>query len=472
MVGSWKLVSVPATAPDGKKNDAPFGVNPTGELHYTAEGRVMFMLSYGALPQLSVADRETAPVAERAAARHRISTMPAAAATDGKVTHHIEMSSIQNWVQHRPGARHQGGGPPLTLTTPLPGSGGGASNELVWERIVRALATKPAAGGRTELRREDLSGAPGMEVVVSLATLAPGDEMPSHFHHGIETGYVLRGGMVEAPGRAPMHWSRQAHHEPARRGAWRVQGGTTMPWNCWSCTSWTRASRSTTPASPSMAPLRFILASLLALPLAAHAQQPLPVIDMHLHASSPEAFGGPQTVCTNRDAIEFPPIDRANRATVQQASVRAPHDVGAGHPPENAVQTGAMLQRLNIYGVLDVGRPRQASKPTWPGQEEWSREAPRRYWAAFDFSGDPPARGPTGEVDPAGAHQGAGGDQPSVPGREADRRTLRTLLRAGGAPRHSGRGPPGGRPARRCPRCTGQSLQSRRRPRRWTWSRC
>lgn len=205
VVGSWKLVSVTATAPDGKKNDAPFGVNPTGELHYTAEGRVMFMLSYGARPQLSVADRVTAPVAERAAAfATHFDYAGSYAIADGKVTHHIEMSSIQNWVNTDLVRVIKVEGRRLTLTTPpLPGSGGGASNELVWERIVRAPATKPAAGGRTELRREDLSGAPGMEVVVSLATLAPGDEMPSHFHHGIETGYVLRGGMVEAPGRAP-----------------------------------------------------------------------------------------------------------------------------------------------------------------------------------------------------------------------------------------------------------------------------
>jgi quercetin dioxygenase-like cupin family protein len=49
---------------------------------------------------------------------------------------------------------------------------------------------------RKELRREDLSGAPGMEVVLSVTDLAPGDEITPHFHHGIETGYVLEGGTV------------------------------------------------------------------------------------------------------------------------------------------------------------------------------------------------------------------------------------------------------------------------------------
>jgi quercetin dioxygenase-like cupin family protein len=54
---------------------------------------------------------------------------------------------------------------------------------------------------RKELRRVDLSGAPGMEVVLSISELKPGDEIAAHFHHGVEAGYVLEGGMVEAPGQ-------------------------------------------------------------------------------------------------------------------------------------------------------------------------------------------------------------------------------------------------------------------------------
>lgn len=55
--------------------------------------------------------------------------------------------------------------------------------------------------GRKELRRVDLSGAPGMEVILSLGEYKPGDEIPAHFHNGIEAGYVLEGGMVEVPGK-------------------------------------------------------------------------------------------------------------------------------------------------------------------------------------------------------------------------------------------------------------------------------
>jgi quercetin dioxygenase-like cupin family protein len=73
---------------------------------------------------------------------------------------------------------------------------------------VFALMTVTAASvwaqdspARKELRRVDLSGAPGMEVVLSLIEIKPGDELPAHFHHGVEAGYILEGGMVEVPGK-------------------------------------------------------------------------------------------------------------------------------------------------------------------------------------------------------------------------------------------------------------------------------
>lgn len=83
------------------------------------------------------------------------------------------------------------------------------STQLVLRTLAAALllgsAMQPlhaAEGGtRTELRREPLAGAPGMEVIVSLSELKPGDELPAHFHNGIETGYVLEGGMLQAPGK-------------------------------------------------------------------------------------------------------------------------------------------------------------------------------------------------------------------------------------------------------------------------------
>lgn len=66
--------------------------------------------------------------------------------------------------------------------------------------IAPVLAEEVAAPGRQELRRADLSGAPGMEVILSFQEWKPGDEIAAHLHHGIEAGYFLEGGTVQAPG--------------------------------------------------------------------------------------------------------------------------------------------------------------------------------------------------------------------------------------------------------------------------------
>jgi quercetin dioxygenase-like cupin family protein len=56
---------------------------------------------------------------------------------------------------------------------------------------------------RKELRRVDLSGAMGMEVVSSISEFKPGEELPRHLHHGVEAGYVVQGAMVQNAGQAP-----------------------------------------------------------------------------------------------------------------------------------------------------------------------------------------------------------------------------------------------------------------------------
>jgi hypothetical protein len=56
---------------------------------------------------------------------------------------------------------------------------------------------------RKELRRVDLSGAAGMEVISSISEFKPGEELPRHTHHGVEAGYVVQGAMVQNPGQSP-----------------------------------------------------------------------------------------------------------------------------------------------------------------------------------------------------------------------------------------------------------------------------
>jgi len=66
-----------------------------------------------------------------------------------------------------------------------------------------AVANAQDSPQRKELRRVDLSGAPGIEVISSISEFKPGEELPRHLHHGVEAGYVVQGAMVQNPGQPP-----------------------------------------------------------------------------------------------------------------------------------------------------------------------------------------------------------------------------------------------------------------------------
>jgi len=66
-----------------------------------------------------------------------------------------------------------------------------------------SVAPAQDSAARKELKRADLSGAPGMEVISSITELKPGDEFPRHLHHGVEGGDVVQGSMIQMPGQAP-----------------------------------------------------------------------------------------------------------------------------------------------------------------------------------------------------------------------------------------------------------------------------
>ena len=97
--------------------------------------------------------------------------------------------------------------------------------------LLQMPAAGQSAGPRTELKRVDLSGAPGMEVITSVAEYKPGDEIPLHFHHGVETGYVLQGAMIQMPGKEPGMIATGApisNLRDARHGGYKVVGETNL----------------------------------------------------------------------------------------------------------------------------------------------------------------------------------------------------------------------------------------------------
>jgi len=56
LVGTWRLLSASLSTAGGARDDAPFGLSPTGFLTYTQEGRMSAMISYSARKPLSVID--------------------------------------------------------------------------------------------------------------------------------------------------------------------------------------------------------------------------------------------------------------------------------------------------------------------------------------------------------------------------------------------------------------------------------
>ena len=80
---------------------------------------------------------------------------------------------------------------------------------------------------RKEIRRVDLSGAPGMEVVSSVSEYKPGESIPLHIHHGVEAGIVLQGGMIQLPGKDPVPFPTGAPIMNLRdvpHAGWKVAG--------------------------------------------------------------------------------------------------------------------------------------------------------------------------------------------------------------------------------------------------------
>ena len=137
LVGTWKLVSVSSWTDKGDINRAAHGPNPTGFLTYTSEGRMMVVIAEDGRKPLSVADRVSAPVEERAQA---FSTFMSYAGrytfTGDKVVHHVEVASLQNDVKKDQVRSVKLHGDRLTLRTPPISRGGVLQTfELVWQRL-------------------------------------------------------------------------------------------------------------------------------------------------------------------------------------------------------------------------------------------------------------------------------------------------------------------------------------------------
>ena len=124
---------------------------------------------------------------------------------------------------------------------------------------------------------------------------------------------------------------------------------------------------------------------LFVLPLETHAQrQPLPIIDMHLHASSLDDFGGGMPVCTNDQKIVLRGWD-PKEPIAREKLKHCPSKMPAAATDEALMrETLALLERHNIFAVTTGALERVAA---------WRLAAPDRIIPPHAF-GNPGAPNP------------------------------------------------------------------------------
>jgi hypothetical protein len=98
LIGTWKLISSKDTNEKGEVKDS-YGRNPTGFLTYTADGRMIVIITTDGRKPLSVPDWISAPAEERAEAfATSIAYAGRYTLSGDKVIHHVEAASLQNFV--------------------------------------------------------------------------------------------------------------------------------------------------------------------------------------------------------------------------------------------------------------------------------------------------------------------------------------------------------------------------------------
>ena len=134
LLGTWKLVSASSSTSKGERDAAPYGQGPSGLLTYSEDGRVTALISYGgrqALPSGGGSQEEQAEAFKTFLAyggRYTVS--------GDKVTHHVQISSIQTYVGKDLVRTIKFEGDQITLVTPPTRLDGKIQIvELIWQRL-------------------------------------------------------------------------------------------------------------------------------------------------------------------------------------------------------------------------------------------------------------------------------------------------------------------------------------------------
>lgn len=136
LAGTWKLLSATSTKSTGERS-SPYGESPVGFLTYTADGRITSVISYGGRKPLSFGRLGPAQMEEQAEAFKTFLAYAGRYTLSGdKVTHHVEVSSIQNYVDKDLVRNVKFDGDRITLLTPPTAVNGEIQTvELIWQRL-------------------------------------------------------------------------------------------------------------------------------------------------------------------------------------------------------------------------------------------------------------------------------------------------------------------------------------------------
>src|SRR5580704_10937959 len=137
LVGTWKLVSASSTTSAGVRSETPYGASPAGFLTYTDDGRMTSVISYGGRKPLSFGRGGAAQVEEQAEAfKTFLAYAGRYALSDDQISHHVEVSSIQNWVDKDLVRQIKFQGDRITLVTPPTAVNGEIQTvKLIWQRL-------------------------------------------------------------------------------------------------------------------------------------------------------------------------------------------------------------------------------------------------------------------------------------------------------------------------------------------------
>src|SRR5277367_6296641 len=138
LVGTWKLVSASSTASTGERSETPYGPDPRGVLTYTADGRMSSVISYGGRKPLSFGRAGLVLQEEQAEAfKSFLAYAGRYTLSADEVTHHVEVSSIQNYVNKDIVRSVKFQGDQIVLITPpTPVNGKIQTVELTWQRLL------------------------------------------------------------------------------------------------------------------------------------------------------------------------------------------------------------------------------------------------------------------------------------------------------------------------------------------------